>query len=119
MTDAAGGYWDHLHAEESGARIRARETIADALGPDALHDGSIEHLVAMGPVERVVVDASRDASVVVIGTRSTEGWTAKLRGSLTNRLTGQLTCPVVSVPLPAETDGGLEVSTSDLLGTAP
>jgi nucleotide-binding universal stress UspA family protein len=59
----------------------------------------LDHVVALGPIERVLDDHSHDAAMIVVGTRATDSWLARLRGSVTNRLTGQVACPVVSVPL--------------------
>ncbi len=92
--DAAGAYLARYEAAEQAARAHAAETVSAVLGHDR-----VDHVVAVGPIERLLTDHAQDASMIVVGTRATDSWLARLRGSVTDRLTGQMHCPVVSVPL--------------------
>ena len=116
--------WAAEHAEAVGARIRAVTAftapaartgsalgyvedfeVAEAIA--ATHAGQaldragiaqpIERLVAAGPADEVIARHASDASLIVLGTRDTSRWHSRLRGSLTNRLSGRAPCPVVSV----------------------
>ena len=57
-----------------------------------------EHVVALGPIERVLDEHAADAALVVVGTRRRRRWYQRLMGSAVNRVTGRLDCPVVSIP---------------------
>lgn len=91
---------DHIRAAEDHARQRAREVIDAVLGVEA----EVDHIVEAGPIEQMLRRAAEHAAMVVIGTRATTGWRAKLRGSLTNRITGSVACPVVSVTASGRTN---------------
>ena len=85
------------------ARGRAQQAAADAVrtvfGTD--RPGAVtEHVVAMGPIEAVLDKHVADAALVVVGTRRRRRWRERFRGSTTNRVTGRLNCPVVSIPEP-------------------
>lgn len=81
-------------ALEDDARTRARRVIDDVLGGAA-----VDHVVAAGSIDRLLREQSADASLIVVGTRQAGAWRQRLRSSLTNRITGRVDCPVISVPL--------------------
>lgn len=116
--------WASRHAECVGARIRAvtaftapairsgsalgyvedfevAEAIAATHAARAIEragiDRPVERLVAAGAAADVLCRHAEDASMIVLGTRDTTRWHSRLRGSLTNRLSGRAPCPVVSV----------------------
>lgn len=96
-SDAAGAYWrSYLSARES-TQERVGDVIDTVLGDGARLRPDVDHVVAPGVIDHVLADHTHDASMVVVGTRCTRRWSARLRPSLTNRLTGKLDCPVVSV----------------------
>ena len=96
-SDTAGAYWDHTFAVEDAARSHAADTIARVLDIEACFDP----VVACGSVESLLRAHSTDAALIVIGTRRKDTWYHEVRGSVTNRITGSVSCPVVSIPLPA------------------
>jgi nucleotide-binding universal stress UspA family protein len=51
-----------------------------------------------GFVVKELVDASRDADLVVIGARSISGFARLLVGSVSSEIVQQSACPVVIVP---------------------
>lgn len=91
--DPLGGYWQLHRMAEEAARSRAHTVIEKVVGP-----AGIDHLVTHGTIDDVLCCAAGQASMVVLGTRSTDGWRDRIRSSLTNRITGRITCPVVSIP---------------------
>ena len=95
QTDSAGAYWDQYEAAGRRAKERAAAAINAVLG-----HSDVDHVVVPGPIERALTEHAKDASMIVVGTRRTDGWLSRLRRSATNRITGQTTCPVVSVPAP-------------------
>ena len=91
-TGSALGYVEEFEVAEAIAATHAGEAIGRAQ-----ISGPIERVVAAGPPEDVIIRHAGDASMIVLGTRDTTRWHARLRGSLTNRLSGRAPCPVVSV----------------------
>lgn len=96
-SDAAGAYWRAFLSAEESTEARVGDVIDTVLGDGARRRPDVDHVVAPGVIDHVLADHSHDASMVVVGTRSTRRWSARLRPSLTNRITGKLDCPVVSV----------------------
>ena len=91
-TGSALGYVEDFEVAEAMAATHAGRAIERA-GIDQ----PIERLVAAGAPDEVISRHASDASMIVLGTRDTSRWHARLRGSLTNRLSGRAPCPVVSV----------------------
>lgn len=94
--DVAGDYWRDLLAAKRAARSRAEIAIIDVLGHT-----DVDHVLHMGPVERVLADLSPEASLVVVGNRPSATWWGRLRGSVAERIRDTAACPVVSVPFGA------------------
>ncbi len=57
----------------------------------------VDHVVAQGPIEAVLVGHAQGASTIVIGTRDRAFW-QRFRPSLTDRVTGRVDGTVISVP---------------------
>ena len=93
-TEVAGEYWRELLAAKRSARLRAEAAIADVLGHT-----DVDHVLHLGPVERVLVGMSRQASLLVVGSRPSTTWWSRLRGSIADRIKDAAVCPVVSVPI--------------------
>ncbi len=89
---SAGGYWESWIESEKTARERAEAAMVDVLG-----HAEIDHLVMLGPIERALEEFSDEASMIVVGTRATDTWLSRFRASVTNRITGAVDCPVVSI----------------------
>ena len=75
------------------ARKRALEVIESVLG-----HSEVDHVVAEGPIDTVLVDHAEGASTIVIGTRARRRFWHRFRPSLTNRITGRVDSTVISVP---------------------
>ncbi|GAA4783273.1 hypothetical protein GCM10023200_15890 [Actinomycetospora chlora] len=81
-----------------GRRVLA-EAVAAALGPDA----AVRTEAREGRAMSVLVDASRGARLLVLGSRHAEEVAGDVGGSLTARVIGRAACPVVAVvPAPAD-----------------
>ncbi len=93
-TDVAGEYWRELMVAKRTARERAEAVLVEVLGHTDL-----DHVLHLGAVERVLVDTSPEASLIVVGHRPSSAWWSRLRGSLVDRIKEAAACPVVSVPL--------------------
>lgn len=91
-TSSAIAYVEEFEVAEAIAAAHAGQAISRAG-----ISGPIERVVAAGSAEDVLVRHADDASMIVLGTRDSTRWHARLRGSLTNRLSGRAPCPVVSV----------------------
>jgi nucleotide-binding universal stress UspA family protein len=79
------------------ARRAARDAVQLVFGSRHA-DAVVDHVVALGPIERVLDTHAAEATLVVVGTRPRRRWRERLRGSTTNRVTGRLNCPVISIP---------------------
>lgn len=79
------------------ARAAAEDAIRDVFGPDE-PGGSIEHVVELSSIDRLIERSGTDAALVVLGSRSRRRFRDRLRRSATNRITGRVSCPVISVP---------------------
>lgn len=89
--------WDWLR--------EAKTAVAEA-APDLTPELVIQH----GPVVPILVDHSRNASMIVLGTRGLGGFTGLLIGSISVALAGHAHCPVVVARQPdATTDGDVVV----------
>ena len=78
----------------------AERTVAEVLGAvdtTGLPQG-IESLVVAGAPARAVLDASKDADLVVVGSRGHGGFTGLLLGSVSQQVAHHATCPVVIIP---------------------
>ena len=77
---------------EATARRRSSALIASVVP-----DRTVEHVVRLGDPVSILEASSHDAQMIVVGTRRRERIWHRWRSSLTNRLTGLITCPVVSI----------------------
>ncbi len=84
-----------LYADLYGvaARERALEVIESVLG-----HREVDHVVAEGAIDTVLVENGEGASTIVIGTRARRRFWHRFRPSLTNRITGRVNSTVISVP---------------------
>lgn len=67
----------------------------------------VDGAVVYGPTSTVLLDACRDADLLVVGTRGRGGFTRLLLGSTSHQCATHATIPVVVVPDTAEVDHGL------------
>ena len=74
-------------------------------GDDSVH---VRQRVEQGHAARVLLDAARDAGLVVVGSRGHGGFTGLLLGSVSQHVVTHAQCPVVVVHAPAVTHGTTE-----------
>jgi nucleotide-binding universal stress UspA family protein len=114
---AHGGRLEAVHAtvdpqsvmpytvEEVGGRIDAQRTraaaermIADLLDEVGVPDGvTVDPVVADGPAANALVERSKNASLLVVGTRGHGGLSEVLLGSVSHQCVHHAHCPVVVV----------------------
>jgi nucleotide-binding universal stress UspA family protein len=78
----------------------AERTMADVLGAvdtTALPQGIESHVVAGAPA-RALLDAAKDADLLVVGSRGLGGFSGLLLGSVSQQVAHHATCPVVIIP---------------------
>ncbi len=78
----------------------AERTMADVLGAvdtTALPQGIERHVVAGAPA-RALLDAAKDADLLVVGSRGLGGFSGLLLGSVSQQVAHHATCPVVIIP---------------------
>ena len=80
----------------------ALEAILDEVVSDA-EDVEIERRVVEGPAAPVLVDESRAADLLVVGSRGHGGFTGLLLGSVSQQCAQHAECPVVIVREPSGT----------------
>lgn len=84
---------------EGSAAGLLKETVAAVAGSSDA-DQVTQHVV-MGHPARVLLDASEDAALVVVGSRGRGGFTGMLLGSVSQQVVTRAACPVVVVRDPA------------------
>lgn len=83
----------------SHARHAVDEAVAkSASGITGPQPPSVTAKVFTGFPVQALVDASRDADLVVVGSRGAGGFATLLMGSVSNQVAHHATCPVVIVP---------------------
>jgi nucleotide-binding universal stress UspA family protein len=81
----------------------ARKTVEEAVakassGATGPQPPSVTVNVFTGYPAHALVDASRDADLVVVGSRGSGGFAAAVLGSVSNQVAHHATCPIVIVP---------------------
>ncbi|MFC0533798.1 universal stress protein [Phytohabitans kaempferiae] len=87
-----------LPYEESAATAREvlTETVRDAVGPGP--DVEIRESVRPGHPAQILVDASRDARALVVGSHGVGGFVGALLGSVSQHCAHHAHCPLVIIP---------------------
>lgn len=83
------------------AHTRLVETMREALGEDAQITGKVER----GHPSDMLVQASKDAQLIVVGSRGLSSFGGMLLGSVSQHCVTHAYCPVIVVP-PEEPDRG-------------
>jgi nucleotide-binding universal stress UspA family protein len=99
VPEPAGSLEEVRTALEKGAK---KVLDASLIGVKA-DDIVIKRELAEGKAARVLIDAARDANLLVVGTRGLGGFTGLLLGSVSHQCTHHAPCPVVIVPAPRGT----------------
>lgn len=81
------------------SRDALHTAVDQALGDDPVVD--VRELVVEGNAARVLIDAAKDASLLVVGSRGHGGFAAALLGSVSQHCAQHAACPVVIVRHPA------------------
>ncbi|NNE74007.1 MAG: universal stress protein, partial [Acidimicrobiales bacterium] len=92
-TDSAGAYFRAFEKAEATARRRVADAI-DRSGGGLV----VDHVVALGPIDKILLEHSADAAMIVVGVRPNDSWIDRLRPSLTSRLVERARVPVVAAP---------------------
>jgi nucleotide-binding universal stress UspA family protein len=88
---------DHILAEKARQVVRAEvDSVANALGDSA--PASVTVRVASGSVVEELVNAAKDADMLVVGSRGAGGFSRLMMGSVSSLVTQHATCPVVVIP---------------------
>lgn len=90
-----------VETKEEGEQ-RAREVLDEALerADDELRAAvEIEPVVEFGKPSQVLLDAARDADLLVVGSRGRGGFKGLLLGSVSQQCVSHAPCPTVVVPL--------------------
>ncbi len=102
---AVAGYWGRAipSPEEPGPAGRARQAAHEAVGKAlaALGDSrpaSVTIQAVSGSPAEALLDATRDADMIVAGTRGAGGFARLRLGSVSTHLTYHAHCPVVVIP---------------------
>ena len=100
--EALGGYPAPWLAVENDARATAQKWVEDQIGP--IDDGPTprELSVVSGTPGPVLVEAARDASMLVVGTQVHKGLSRVFYGSVSHYCLTHATTTVVAVPAPVD-----------------
>jgi nucleotide-binding universal stress UspA family protein len=85
-------------AEQEKAQHAAEEAVSKAVGQlGGARPASVTVRAVSGLVARELIDASRDADLVVVGSRGSGGFASLLMGSVSSQVVNHAACPVVVV----------------------
>jgi len=87
-----------LVADEIGWDARARAILEDTLATDHIEkDLQVTRTARPGHPAQVLMDASKTADLLVVGSRGHDGFTGMLLGSVSTHVAAHAHCPVVVV----------------------
>jgi nucleotide-binding universal stress UspA family protein len=95
---AAGGGWATVPMDWSPGEDTAkmlRDTVREVLGER--HPHNVTALVRQGGAAQVLLEASQDANMLIVGSRGHGGFTGLLLGSVSTACAEHSTCPVLVV----------------------
>jgi nucleotide-binding universal stress UspA family protein len=88
---------DHILAEKARQVVQAEvDSVASDLGNSA--PASVTVRVASGSVVEELINAAKDADMLVVGSRGAGGFSRLMMGSVSSLVTQHATCPVVVIP---------------------
>ena len=95
-------YSEAAHVAELSFEEHARTALAEAVAGVDAAGVEVERVVREGPAAAVLIDAARDASLLVVGSRGLGGFTGLLLGSVSQQCVQHAACPVVVVRAPSD-----------------
>jgi nucleotide-binding universal stress UspA family protein len=111
MAAGAPGY---IEAAKADARARATRWVLDTLGGDAAQvRWTLE--VTEGAAGPNLVEQSKTAHLLVVGTREHRGLRRAISGSVSHYCVSHTEVPVVAVPAPSSTDGAASADRDAML----
>ena len=88
---------DEVRAEKTRQLVQAEvDAVAHDLGDSA--PAAVSVRVASGSVVEELVNAAKDADMLVVGSRGAGGFSRLMMGSVSSLVTHHATCPVVIIP---------------------
>jgi nucleotide-binding universal stress UspA family protein len=85
-------------ADREKIRVAAEEAVAKATSQLATQPGSVTVRAVSGFPAVELIEASKDADLLVVGSRGAGGFASLLLGSISNQVVHHAACPVVVVP---------------------
>ncbi len=105
VNQVAGSYWTRSPiifpadlADQEKARQAAEEAVSQAAGRLGVTASSVTVQAVSGLPAQVLIDASGDADLVVVGRRGGGGFAGLMMGSVSSQVSHHAACPVVVVP---------------------
>lgn len=100
---ATGIFWGvHAYSENSSnpelARMAVQEFVDKVTGETDETVPAVTLSMTTGDAAEELVKASRDADMLVVGSRGSGGFARLLMGSVSSQVTHHATCPVVVIP---------------------
>lgn len=87
---------EEIRAEAQQAAQKAADKAAQQLGDTAAPSVTVRAVI--GSPAEVLIEASRDADLLVVGSRGAGGFTRLVMGSVSSQVSHHARCPVVIVP---------------------
>ena len=81
-------------------RKGAEELLARTVSEAAADDVTIEQRLVEGPAASALIEAAKDAELLVVGSRGHGGFTGLLLGSVSQQVANHAPCPVVIIRAP-------------------
>lgn len=98
---------DEADAARAAAEAEARgvvESAVERVSGEAAERPEVELAVFPAPAAPTLIEAGRDAELLVLGSRGRGGFLGLLLGSVTQQITHHPPCPVAIVPLPRDAE---------------
>jgi nucleotide-binding universal stress UspA family protein len=116
--EQATGSTQYVETALANARARATRWVLDALGANASEVHWSLDIVEAGPGP-ALVERSRDAHLLALGTREHTGLRRTILGSVSHYCLSHAVAPVVAVPPPMEEAPQKQHATSGMLSVGP